>query len=596
MYVKLVHRLRRLALPGFFGLLLCLLGPAATARADVNDFTVTYFGVDYTLSAADPQGELHIVERIKVHFNDQNHGLLRAIPQTYKNHQLQMHVVSITSETQAPSKYSTYNQNGNTVLKIGDAKKTITGDQEYTIDYTLRNVISFYADHDELYWDINGTDWQQPFQGISATLHLPKGLKLSKQQVVCYSGSYGSTGNDCESSVHDDGGSIRVNSVRQMDAGENISFVAGFNKGFFQPSRWTDTVGEYARGIVEIIVPTVLIGGIGGVYWWRRGRDAKGKGIIVPQYDAPPGLHPLQVGTLIDFKTDNVDMTATIIDLAVRGYLTITEHRKDHVLGKDTFTYTLKLTKDDTKDLEPYAATLLTGLFPNFQLHETVSLEFMKYKLSQQSKTIRSAVSADLYKQGFFRNNPFKLLNRYSLGLYVTILTAVIVLSSLGPKDPALWCGMGAGLAILFIFMHFMPARTLKGSEAKEHILGLKLYLKTAEADRIKMMQSPGASYVVTKQPERTVELFEKLLPYAIVLGVEKEWAKQFEDLYKSPPDWYQGHWNSFSAGYLVSSISDGMVASVNTVFASPASSSSSGFGGDGFSGGGGGGGGGGGW
>jgi uncharacterized membrane protein YgcG len=155
---------------------------------------------------------------------------------------------------------------------------------------------------------------------------------------------------------------------------------------------------------------------------------------------------------------------------------------------------------------------------------------------------------------------------------------------------------MTIGAIICGIFFHYMSARTAKGTEAKERILGLKMYLEVAEKNRIEKMQSPDAPYAEKSAgPKHTVELFEKLLPYAIVLKVEDKWAGKFKDIYSSPPDWYSGNYAAFNAVYLSSVLGSGFQTALNSSFASPQSSSSSGFGG-GFSGGGGGGGGGGGW
>jgi uncharacterized membrane protein YgcG len=153
-------------------------------------------------------------------------------------------------------------------------------------------------------------------------------------------------------------------------------------------------------------------------------------------------------------------------------------------------------------------------------------------------------------------------------------------------------CVLLAGL-IMLAFAKLMPSRTRKGAAAKDAAEGLKLYLETAEKDRIAMLQSPNAPYAdKSPEPVKTVELFEKLLPYAMVLGVEKQWAEQFSSIYTTPPDWYNGNWSTFNAGYLASSLNDSMSA-MNSSFAAP-SSGSSGF--SGGAGGGGGGGGGGGW
>ncbi|HSX17473.1 MAG TPA: DUF2207 domain-containing protein [Patescibacteria group bacterium] len=572
--------------------LACL--PVAAAHADVNDFTVTYFGADYTLTAADRQGQMRIVEHIKVHFTDNNHGILRAIPTTYRSHRLQLHINAVSSDSGAPAKYSKSNSNGNLVLKIGDANQTVTGDQEYTVDYTVRNVIGFFSDHDELYWDVNGEKWGQEFQAVTATLHVPADIKLYSHDPACFTGTFGSQESRCSIYYDSQNHSFQTVSLRPLNAGESLTMVTGFQKGYFQPSTWRETLGEYTATISGILIPFAIIGGSAGLYWFKRGRDAKGRGVIVPEYDAPDDLKPLEVGTIVDFKTENRDLTATIIDLAIRGYIKIIESKTEHKLRHDTLSYTLRLMKIETKDLASFENTLLKAFFPNFQLHEEVSLAFMKYKLSQQALSIRKTVSASLTGRGYFRANPFVIMNYYVIGLYVGI-GVVCFLLSMFHSAGVVWVGVGAGFITALLFLHFVPSRTLQGTHAKEHILGLKMYLKTAEADRLKMMQSPGTPYMITTQPTRTVELFEKLLPYAMVLGVEKEWAKQFEDVYKTAPDWYDGNWHGFSSVYLASAISDNMASSVNTAFGSSSSSGGSGFSGGG-AGGGGGGGGGGGW
>jgi uncharacterized membrane protein len=567
--------------------------PVATAHADVNDFVITNFAANYTLTNDDRQGEMHVIEHISVHFNDQNHGILRAIPSYYKKHRLQLQVNNVTFGSDTV-KYTTYTSNGNVVLKIGDPNKTVTGDQQYTIDYTVRNVIGFYKDYDELYWDVNGDQWPQSFQGVSVSVTLPTGLELSADKPVCFTGAAGSDSSDCVVSVNQQRGTIDVATVRPLDGGETLTFVAGFKKGFFHPSNWKDTLGEYSTMLLQVFIPIFIIGGAAGIYWLKRGRDAKGRGVIVPEYDAPDNMRPVDVGTIIDFKTDNKDITAMIIDLAIRGYIKIIEQRKERKLRSDQLSYTFKLMKIDTSELAPTEEKLLRALFANFQLHEEVSMDYMKYKLSQKALEIRKMVSTDLTGRGYFAINPLTIYTYYVGGFVAVIVVICFILALLHGALP-IWVGTVAGCGIALVFIHFLPARTLEGAHAKEHILGLKMYLQTAEADRLRMMQSPNAPFLVTNQPKRTVELFEKLLPFAMVLGVEKDWAKQFEDVYKSPPDWYGGNMSGFNAAYLASAVSDSVQSSVNTAFSAPASSGTSGFSGGG-AGGGGGGGGGGGW
>ncbi len=318
---------------------LLLVAVAATAHADVNDFTVTDFAADYSLSKADRQGQLHIIEHISVDFTDQNHGILRAIPDSYKNHPLKVQVNAVTSDSNAPASYSTYKSNGNTVLKIGDANRTVTGVQEYNLDYTLSNVIGFYKDHDELYWNINGTEWSQPFQHVAVTVHLLDGLMSTSQKPLCYTGGYGSNSQSC--TIAQAGNSLQAETSSALQPNQTLTIVTGFHKGYFQPTTWYDTLADYWKPIAAVLALPIVVGAIAWWYWLKRGRDARGHGVIIPQYGPPEGLSPLEVGTLIDFKADNRDITAIIIDLAVRHYIKITETKQKHLLKKDGLSYTL---------------------------------------------------------------------------------------------------------------------------------------------------------------------------------------------------------------------------------------------------------------
>ncbi|HSX34714.1 MAG TPA: DUF2207 domain-containing protein [Candidatus Saccharimonadales bacterium] len=588
-----------------FSFLLCL-GVAAgifvaapVAHADVNNFTVTSFTADETLTSADPQGELHIVEHINVDFTDMNHGILRALPNTYKKHRLLLHVNQVSSRSGAPAMYSTSNQNGNMVVKIGDPARTVTGSQEYTIDYTVKNVITFYNDHDELFWDVNGDQWTQDFNKVSLNLHLPNGLKLdSHLKPICYTGTFGSTEHACVISTNKTASSdtITASTTRPLEGFQTLSYVAGFEKGYFHPYSLADTLGEYGADIAVFTLPLLLLGGTAGLYWFRHGRDPRGRGVIVPEYGAPKGLGPIEVGTLIDFRTDNKDITAAIIDLAIRRYITIIEETQERKLRRDVTTYSLRLENPGMGELNEFERTIMDALFVGAGPGETVDLAEKKFSLATTASVLRTTVKKSLITRGYFRPSAFTLR---TFGLIVLCIIGVCIVGGVAAHFAAgLAYGLGtaAGGILAVIFFGFSASRTELGVTAKEQVLGLKMYLDVAEKDRINKLQSPGGRYAASmKEPKRTVQLFEKLLPYAMILGVEKQWAKQFENIYRTAPDWYSGNWNTFSVVYLVSSLNSGVGQQVNTAFASPSSSSGSGFGGGG-AGGGGGGGGGGGW
>jgi uncharacterized membrane protein YgcG len=575
-----------------FGSLLILHVPSASA--DVNDFVINDFSGDYTLTNADKQGELHIVEKIKLTFSDYNHGIVRALPNSYKDHRLQLHVTSVTSDTNAPSQYSTYQSNGNTVLKIGSPSSTVTGAQEYTIDYTVDNVIGFYDTYDELYWDINGDQWQQSFEHVSANFHLPEVAQLATHQPICYTGAYGSTAQNCNVTKNAMGPQIET--TTRLDANQTLSVVTGFTKGYFVPATTLDRIKEYISTVqlLEILVPFFLIGGGSFYYWLTRGRDSTGTGIIIPQYDAPDGLKPIEVGEIVDFKVDNRDITATIIGLAIKKYIRIIETKKNKLIGADTLSYSLIILNADLTALDAYELKLMNTLFPSAQIGDTFDLSKSTSKLYTVAQSISKTVSDDLTTRGYFRSSPLSA-GGSQIGIAVTSIFGLFFVGKY--IGWALSVGIISGMALLALFGKFAAARTVKGVAAREHILGLKLYLEVAEKDRLEKLQGPNAAYAASAEPVKTVELFEKLLPYAMALGVEQGWAKQFESLYTAAPDWYQGNWSTFNAVYLASSLSTSMGQAVNSSFSAPRSSSTSGFGGGGgFSGGGGGGGGGGGW
>lgn len=566
-----------------------LLGTPVAAHADVNDFIITSFDSDQTLTTQDRQGELRIVERIAVDFSDNNHGILRAIPDTYKGHSLQLHINSVQSDSGAPASYTTESVNGNTVLRIGDPNRTVTGAQSYTIDYTVRNVITFYGDHAELYWDVNGDQWRQPFARVHTALHLPQAPALQNAP-ACYAGSYGSTGGDCTATVS--GNTVTIDTTRELIAGETLTYRARFNSGVFQPATWYERVGEYTKQLVGFGVPFVLISGIAVSYWWRFGRDPHGRGTIVPQYDAPDGLRPIYIGAITDFKVDNRDITATLIDLAIRRYIKIIETKQDRLLLKDTARYSIELLLADFTQLDPAERKLLTALFPVATVGTVYELKPSATALYAVAGMLRKDVKAVLVEKGYLRARRLSGPAITAL-LASVVVTAVLVIGLLiAEKSAAIVVGVIAGAAVVVACVLAFEARTAAGVAAKEHIEGLKRYLTVAEKDRLTKLQAPDAAYAAPNpEPVRTVELFEKLLPYAIVLGVENGWSKQFAELYTTPPDWYIGNWTTFNAVYFASSLNSGMASAVNSSFTAPSSSS-----GGSFSGGGGGGGGGGGW
>lgn len=317
-------------------------------------------------------------------------------------------------------------------------------------------------------------------------------------------------------------------------------------------------------------------------WWWRKGRD-KGLKTVIPEFSPPNEMKPYLLGALKDERVDNADISSTIIDLAYRGHIKIIEGKKG-LLGSRDYTLQRLETKDD---LDPIEQKVMDMLFSGTKTE--VKLSSLKNKAYQDLENIRKSVYEVLVDKKFFSTNPNSKRNNW-LGAGIAVLV-IGMIASVFLSMIAIFTGffLAAGLGIgLIIISRYIPAKTALGGEMLTHIRGFKMYLETAEKYTLQNL---------------TPEMFEKYLSYAIVFGVEKQWAEKFADIYKGSPDWYQpADGNTFNTILFANSLNN-FSSQSSSVAASRPSSSSSGSGwsgGDGFSGGfsggGGGGGGGGAW
>lgn len=581
-------------------------GGGTVAAQSSQNFKISDFTADYYIGRTEQKvPTMEVNELIMAEFPsyNQNHGILRAIPTSYKGQPLDITIQSITNAEGQPYPFSTSTQNGNMVLKIGDPNSYVQGQTVYNIVYTLKNQISFWPDYDELYWNVNGTQWQQPFGTVTARVHIPASLAGElQQQQLCYTGSYGSNTQNCtiSRSQQDDETVVTV-SAQNLSAGENLSYVLAFNSGTFS----VDKAAQRAKVLryvlfFALLIATPLVVIVLLVRKWRKyGRDAAGKGTIVPEYLPPKALSVMSSDVVLHERLRTQAISATIIELCVAQYLAIHEIAKKKMVRSST-EYEIELTRAADKKLSAEQAAVLQTLFPSGKVGDRVKPSDLKTTFYKEVAKLSKSVPSQLFASGYFRNDPYKARRKYYIagsvilfvGGFSTIFTAQLFWPLAGLSIGSFF----AGLAILFA-AKTMPARSAQGVEMRDYLRGLKMYMQLAEADRIQYLQSPKGvrQWGDPAKPETKIKLFEKLLPYAMIFGIEKDWAKEFQDIYSEPPDWYHGNWTAFNTVFLVSSINSFTTVSA-TSFSAPSSSSSSGFGGGGFSGGGGGGGGGGGW
>lgn len=585
---------------------LILLLPVNVQAQDLNDFVINSFEADYYLVKNENNvGELKVTEKITadfVNFN-QNHGIERALPEKYKNHNLNLKIISIKDQTGEALNYSTRKQNDNLILKIGNADKYVNGLQTYVITYHLQDPITFFNNHDEWYWDVNGDQWKQPMRSVSANIYMPNNLASALHktyQPICYTGVYKSTDQAChitkESS--NDGTIIKISANTELSAGENLSFVIGFNKSTFT---------KYKLSTRQLVVKIAFLGGCLGLpalgaflimfsKWKKVGRDPKGKGIIVAQYSVPDEINPMLADFILHENMRTSSVSAAIVEMCIKGYLKLYEVKKDKLIGSNK-EYELEVMKS-TEDLSSEESQIVSAIFNGSPtVGRRVNISKLGTNLYKKITKIKSAVSQKSTDQGYFMYNPEKARNIYSV--WGGLLIALGIIPFFFFRSALLFTSgfILAGIIVL-IFNRYMPQKTLKGVAMKDYLLGIKEYMQLAESERIKFLQSPETAEKVSvdvNDSRQLVKLYEKLLPYAMLFGIEKQWATQFASLYKNneSPEWYSGS-STFRPQIFSNSLNSFSRAALSS-FNAPTSSGASGFGG-GFSGGGGGGGGGGGW
>ena len=572
---------------------------AAPVQADEN-WTIKSFHSEIAING---DSSIDVAENIQVDFGSLfKHGIFRNIPVRYRydstrDRYYDLTVASVTNGlTKIP--YTTYDQGADRVIKIGDPERTVTGGNTYVIAYHVVGVMNPFQDHDELYWNVDGSEWPVPKQFVSATVSFPAG---SFKGAACYQGPTGSR-EACNygNTAH----SVTFSSTRSLSSGEQLTAVTGLVKGAVGniPPPLLEPRARAFPGDAFDITPltvvlsiAVLLAGIGliGWFWWLHGRDreyltqyyltndpreeaapAFAHEPVVVEFDPPQQMRPAQLGLILDETADTKDVTATIVDLAVRGVLTISE-----VPGQKDWLLTWRPNTVGT--LLPFEKTILDGLFTGRQ---EVKISELKGTFLVTLRSAERQMYSDAMGRRLFRARP-DLVRGGAIGIGVLgILLGGGLSYVLGVTFGGGLIGVAVILAglVLIAFHRALSTRTAAGRDLMQHTLGFRLYMTTAEKYRQQFAEKAG--------------IFTKLLPYAIVFGCVSLWAKAFEGLDVSASNgWYVGR-GPLQAAFLSSSL-ESMNANLSTAISSaPAASGSSGFGGGGFSGGGGGGGGGGSW
>jgi len=497
----------------------------------------------------------------------------------------------------------------------------------YTIQYRTGRQLGFFKDFDELYWNVTGNGWEFPILQASACVDLPRGAE--PRSMEAYTGRKGSTGSDYRVADSPECDASLVTTA-PLAPGEGFTIAVTWPKGFVKrpspDSEWL-ALASSNRGLIAGAMGLLAAFGYFLVSWILVGRDPE-SGVIIPLFEPPEHFTPQDVRYLNGLGTcDNTSFTAAIMHLAVQKALRITESSK-HV-------YTLE--RDEGAGMDVAENRLLESLFIGDQ---SLKLTNAKHDLLAAARKVLAKDLAAKNDAYFHRNTRVwvvgllatlvplgtSILDAREFGgavfmmVWLTIWSVGCAALSHGVysawRSKAKWTAIPitlfsipffagwlfgmwalvqaaspwvcalyvAGILLCAIFHHLLKRPTPEGQAIRDRIRGFKKYLSVAEAERLGL-ENP---------PERTPELFEKFLPYALALGVEQEWSEQFSEILTAAAQAPESESHSLVLPAASVAFAGALSSAISS--ASTAPGSSSGSGGGGSSGGGGGGGGGGGW
>jgi uncharacterized membrane protein len=538
----------------------------------------------------DRDGKIDVIEKIEAHFiGGPWHGLYRSIPIEYVtpqglNYTLFLDAKRVFDSNGHSLKFDSSRVRHYRKLKIyvPDADDSV---HTISIEYTITDAIKFFEDHDELYWNVTGDEWDVPIESASANILLPAGA--SNIRATAFTGAYGSRARDAETDIAANGVEVRTTAPLPYHAG--LTVAVAFDKGLIKEPSSLTLIARFLRSNWPLFLPLVVFLVMFRL-WWTRGRDPRLRPISA-QYDPPAQLTPGEVGALVDDSVDMRDITASIVDLAVRGYIVIEEVQKDRMLGlfhEKDYKFIVQKDRSQWTSLKAHEQVLLNGIFSVGTVGETVSMDSLQNHFYKNLPDLKSRIFESLVLQGFYHRRPDSVRSAYvGTGIAIGVLSIWAgsgLASALGMAATPFIIGGLLSAVVVCAFGWFMPAHTEQGTRALENVLGFEDFLAHVESDRFNRMI-------------KTPQMFEKFLPFAMALGVEKNWSKAFQGIMTEPPGWYRG--GTGPVFYPVNFTSDlnAMSSRAGSVMASaPRSSGGSGFGGGGSSGGGFGGGGGGGF
>ena len=626
--------------------LLLLLFCASTAPADER---ILAYDSDITVH---PDASMTVIETIRVRAQGKQikRGIYRDFPTDYKDrlgnrYQVDFEILSVRKDGQ-PEPFQIKRLKNGVRTYIGANNVFLRpGEYIYTLAYRTTRQLGFFDDHDELYWNVTGNDWAFPIDYASAGVTLPASIPASEISIEGYTGRYGAKGQDYEAWINDEG-VAKFETTRTLARNEGLTIVVTWPKGYVTAPRLEDRIGHLLSDnshIVTLLAGLTLLSLYYLMVWIKVGKDPPA-GVIVPHYVPPNGYSPASMRFIRRIGYDHKAFATALVNLAIKGYLTIDE---------DDGNFTLTKTGKENVKMAPGERALVRALL---RYRDTIELT------QANNEIIRSAISkhkgslARNYEKIYFLTNSAYLvpgvlvsigtlvamilmlpksvemmgavfmtvwLTGWTVGVIVLvkaaitawravgtsgisapIVTTVFALPFVAAEVFGFWMLSDTGsyampvalivLVVINVFFYYaLKAPTRAGRRLLDKVEGFRNYLQVAEGQELKGK----------RLPRQTIDQFEIYLPYALALDVEQQWSEQFADVFAEirnrgnssyRPSWYHHGHGRLDVSRMTSSLGSSLGNAISS--SSHAPGSSSGSGGGGSSGGGGGGGGGGGW
>ncbi|MGH7302622.1 MAG: DUF2207 domain-containing protein [Candidatus Rokuibacteriota bacterium] len=501
-----------------------MLATASCAAAQARGlFAIDSFVASLVVNA---DGSLIVREDITFNFRGSHQGIFRRIPSRYTRNGLEYPLtltgIGVYDEASQPLRSEVSYPDHAVAIKAWvpgavDTKKTVS------VVYRVRRGVLAYEDHDELYWNATGTEWNVPIGSAEVYVTLPTGIGDAMIRTAGFTGALGAVGQDY--TVDRVQGYWRFKTTRPLRPREGVTVLVGWPPGHVTHPSELRRAGWFVADSWPLALPALALVW-GGAVWWAFGRDPGSKRSVKPEYEPPATLIPAEAGTLLDERAHPRDVIATMVDLAVRGYLSIEPITT--VFGAQDFMFKKLKPVGGDPELKDFELFVLAKVFGADWAINMRLLSEVRRDYENVFPPIRDRLYRLMVQDGLFPASPGHVRGGWMLAGAIAAIGG-FVLPTFGPSwlafyEPWLRIGLLASGLVFVGWGWVMPRKTRAGVQQLAHVRGFQEFLERAEKDRLERLPA---------------DTFHRWLPWAIALGVTERWIFNFQGLKVAAPSWY---------------------------------------------------------